>query len=144
MRPEFLLTVRGTQYLPDRKPEVIELTTEAELTGSGGVLYLRYEESALTGLQGTTTLFELHPHRVLLRRIGAVTSELDFVVGKVHESLYDTGQGALLITIRTTEIEDNMTLEGGTLRVAYNISIEGVGMGRIEYRLEVRRKPGQD
>ena len=32
-----------------------------------------------------------------------------------------------------------MTLEGGSLRVAYDITIEGLGMGSIEYQLQARR-----
>ena len=139
MRPDILLTIRGTQRYADHDPEVIELTTEAELRHENGVLWLRYPESALTGLEGTVTTFILHPHRVQLKRTGAVTNEMEFEVGKVHQSLYDTGHGALLVTIRTTAIEDEMTLEGGTLRVAYDISIEGLGMGTIEYLLRARR-----
>lgn len=139
MRPDFLLTIRGTQRYSDREPETIELTTEAELHHADGVLYLSYPESALTGLQGTVTTFALHPHRIVLKRTGTVNSEMEFELGKVHQSLYETGHGALLITIRTTAIEDSMTLEGGSVRVAYNISIEGLGMGSIEYLLHAKR-----
>lgn len=139
MRPDFLLTIRGTQRYADHEPETVELTTEAEMRHREGVLFLSYAESALTGLQGTVTTFALHPHRVVLKRTGTVNSEMEFEVGKVHQSLYDTGHGALLITVRTTAIEDEMTLEGGSLRVAYDITIEGLGMGSIEYQLQARR-----
>lgn len=139
MKPDFLLTIRGTQRYADQEPETIELTTEAELRHENGVLYLSYPESALTGLQGTVTTFALHPHRIVLKRTGTVNSEMEFELGKVHQSLYETGHGALLITVRTTAIEDDMTLEGGTVRVAYNISIEGLGMGSIEYQLRAKR-----
>jgi len=62
------------------------------------------------------------------------------MVGKPHQSLYDMGHGALLGTVRTIEIDDRLTLNGGTLRVSYLISIEGLGNGRIVYALEVRKK----
>ena len=61
MKPDFLLTVRGTQRYADHEPETIELTTEAEMQHKDGVLFLSYPESALTGLQGTITTFALHP-----------------------------------------------------------------------------------
>ena len=135
---DFLLTVRGVQRREDQtEPDIIELTTEAELTGEHGVLFLRYQESELTGLKGTTTTFELQPHKVILRRSGALSNEMEFVVGQVHQSLYDVGDGALLITLHTTAIEDEMTLQGGTLHVAYNITIENMGMGKIDYFLTV-------
>ena len=140
METEFLLSVKGVQRHGQEEPQIIEMTTDASLTGEDGVLYLRYAESALTGLEGTETCFELHQDNVVLRRTGSVRSELVCALGQVHESLYDTEQGALLITIRTRELEDEMTLEGGSLHVGYSISIEGLGMGQIDYYLNVRRR----
>ena len=140
MTYDFLLDVKGVQKYEDREPETIELTTEASLTGEDGVLFLRYQESELTGLQGTETCFELHQDKVILRRRGAVSSEMVFVPGTVNQSLYNTEEGALLITVRTTAVEDEMTLTGGTLPVAYGITVEGLGTGRIDYWLTVRPK----
>ena len=140
MTYDFLLDVKGVQKYEDREPETIELTTEAALSGEDGVLFLRYQESELTGLQGTETCFELHRDKVVLRRVGAVRSEMLFIPGQVHQSLYNTEEGALLITIRTTEVEDEMTLTGGSLHVGYDITVEGLGTGRIDYWLDVRPK----
>ena len=141
MAGDFLLDIKGVQKYHDLEPDVIELTTEASLTGEDGVLFLRYAESDLTGLRGTDTVFELYHDKVVLRRTGAVSSEMVFVPGEVHQSLYNTEEGALLITVRTTAVEDEMTLTGGSLHVSYDITIEGVGMGRIDYWLTVRPKP---
>ena len=140
MACDFLLNVKGVQQYHDQEPDVIELTTEASLTGENGVLFLRYAESDLTGLKGTDTVFELHRNKVVLRRTGAVTSEMIFIPGEVHQSIYNTEEGALLITVRTTAVEDEMTLTGGSLHVSYDITIEGLGMGRIDYWLSVRPK----
>ncbi len=140
MTYDFLLDVKGVQKYEDREPETIELTTEAALSGEDGVLFLRYQESELTGLQGTETCFELHRDKVVLRRKGAVSSEMVFVPGLVNQSLYNTDEGALLITVRTTAVEDAMTLTGGSLHVAYGITVEGLGTGQIDYWLNVRPK----
>ncbi len=140
MTYDFLLDVKGVQKYEDREPETIELTTEAALSGEDGILWLRYQESELTGLQGTETCFELHRDKVILRRKGAVVSEMVFAPGLVNESLYNTDEGALLITVRTTAVEDAMTLTGGSLHVAYGITVEGLGTGQIDYWLNVRPK----
>ena len=137
---DFMLDIKGVQQYHEQEPDVVELTTEASLTGEDGVLFLRYPESDLTGLKGTDTTFELHSDKVILRRTGAVSSEMIFVSGEVHQSLYNTEEGALLITVRTTAVEDEMTLSGGSLHVSYEITIEGLGTGRIEYWLTVRPK----
>lgn len=136
MANDFLLHVKGVQRYRDQEPETIELTTEAALTGEDGVLFLRYAESELTGLKGTETTFELHRDKVILRRTGTVSSEMIFIPGQVHQSLYNMEEGALLVTVRTNAVEDEMTLAGGTLHVAYDITIESLGTGRIEYWLK--------
>ena len=140
MACDFLLHVKGSQQYQGREPDTIELTTEASLTGEDGVLFLRYAESELTGLQGTETTFELHRNKVVLRRSGAVSSEMVFVPGQVHESLYNMEEGALMITVRTMTVEDEMTLSGGSLHVSYAITVEGLGTGHIDYWLTVRPK----
>ena len=141
MACDFLLNVKGVQRYRDQEPETVELTTEAELRGeSGGVLLLRYAESELTGLKGTETSFEIHRDKVVLRRTGAVRSEMIFIPGQLHQSLYNTPEGALLISVRTTVVEAEMTLEGGSLHVGYDITVENLGTGRIDYWLKVRKK----
>ena len=137
---DFLLHVKGVQQYRDQEPETVELTTEASLTGEDGVLFIRYPESELTGLRGTDTTFELHRGKVVLRRTGGVSSEMVFIPGELHQSLYNTEEGALLITLRTTAVEDEMTLGGGTLHVAYDITVEGLGTGHIDYWLDLRPK----
>ena len=63
----------------------------------------------------------------------------EFRVGD-SEFLMNPEEGALLITVHTTAVEDEMTLNGGSLHVSYDITIEGLGMGRIDYWLKVRPK----
>ena len=142
MPDKFWLTIQGTQRYEGQEPEQLELITEAEMTHNSGVITLSYAESELTGLKGTLTTFEIHPHKVILRRRGLVNNEMEFVQGSFHRSLYDMGEGALMITIHTTRIEDRMTLTGGSLRIAYDITVERLGTGTIEYLLTA--KPAEE
>ena len=71
-----ILSVRGEQYFDGCDPDDTELTTEGTLTMIPGGVRLRYEESALTGMEGTTTTFELRGPRVLLTRSGNVNSQM--------------------------------------------------------------------
>ena len=139
MKPEFWLTVRGFQQYDGIDPDTIELSTEASLTSEDGVLFLSYPESPLTGLAGTVTTFEIRPGKVILRRRGTVNNEIEFVPGEVRHSIYDFGHGAMMVTVRTTRIDDEMTVDGGTLTVSYRLCLENLGSGKIEYRLLVRR-----
>ena len=135
MKSEMRLQIRGTQRFEERDPETIELTTDAVMEEREGVLFLSYPESELTGLEGTLTTFEIRLDRVILRRRGTVNQEMEFVEGKTHHSLYRIPEGALMVTVRTTSLEDKMTLAGGSLRVVYRIELESTAAGEIEYFL---------
>ena len=76
-----LLFIRGEQYFDDVDPDATELTTEGtlELTEEG--LLLTYQETALTGMEGTTTTFEVSGPQVILRRVGSVNSQMVFEEG---------------------------------------------------------------
>ena len=81
-----LLFIRGEQYFDDVDPDATELTTEGtlELTEEG--LLLTYQETALTGMEGTTTTFEVSGPQVILRRVGSVNSQMVFEEGRQHTS----------------------------------------------------------
>ena len=134
---EVLIRLKGSQNYEQQAPDTIELTTEGTLHREESRLILAYKESALTGLEGTVTSFEVENDCVVLRRTGTVSSKMEFRVGEVHKSLYETPMGALLVTVCATKVENHLSDDGGNLTVAYAITIEDLGMGTIEYHLEV-------
>ncbi len=128
-----LICVRGTQQYSGQEPDVVELTTTGCLYREGEKLILCYEESELTGLEGTVTRFEIEPERVVLSREGSLNSRMEFQVGLVNRSLYDAGTGGLLLTICTIKLENHMEDSGGFLRVRYTVELEDTGRGEVEY-----------
>ncbi len=140
MTCEVLLTIDGVQRFQNEAPETTKLVTDGTLRTENGAVLLSYAESELTGMSGTQTTFRIEPERVTLTRTGAVQSVMVFAVGEEDRSLYDVGVGALMITVRTERISSNIDENGGTLEVAYAISIEDDTAGTIQYRVEARRK----
>lgn len=142
MTRPILLTIRSLQRFMDEPPEETKLVTQGEMTASDGAVELSYAESELTGLLGTTTVFRIEKDRVLLMRRGAVESKMTFVVGQEDRSLYEMECGALMIAIRTERIDVDLSESGGTIRVAYAITIEDEATGYIEYQIKVETKEG--
>ena len=140
MTCEVLLTIDGVQRFQNEAPETTKLVTDGTLRTENGAVLLSYAESELTGMSGTQTTFRIEPERVTLTRTGAVQSVMVFALGEEDRSLYDVGVGALMITVRTERISSNIDENGGTLEVAYAISIEDDTAGTIQYRVEARRK----
>ena len=139
MKRDVLIRLQGEQQYDHQPPDRVELTTEGSLERVEGRLILSYPETELTGLEGTVTSFEMEDGRVILRRTGTVSSLMEFAVGEVNKSLYETPVGALLVTVCATAVEIHMDENGGNLKVSYAITIEDLGMGQIEYRLEIGR-----
>ena len=132
-----VLSVRGVQRYEDQEPEIIELTTEGTMERQKEVWVLSYEESDLTGLAGVTTAFRVGPRGVILKRTGKLENQMIFMEGKRHESLYRIDIGALMIAVRATSVKSDLTEQGGTVDIVYNIEIEDTAMGTMEYHLTV-------
>ena len=140
MKFPVVLSIRGRQNYLDQEPEVIELVTEGVMEEYDGGWDLSYEESDLTGLQGVTTTFRIQPGKIVLTRTGRLNSQMVFREGVSHDSLYQMDFGALMLTVCATRVEYNLTDDGGTVDLAYNIEIEQTSAGTIDYHLEIRRK----
>lgn len=140
MKFPVVLSLKGIQSYLDQEPEVIELVTEGILENHGERWDLSYEESDLTGLAGVTTTFQLEPGKVILDRTGKLTSQMVFVEGQQHDSLYQMEFGALMLSVRASRVEYRLSEEGGTVDLTYQIEIEQTSAGTIEYHLEIRRK----
>ena len=132
-----VLSVRGVQQYEDQEPEIIELTTEGTMERQKEVWVLSYEESDLTGLAGVTTAFRVGPRGVVLKRTGKLQNQMIFMEGRRHESLYQIDIGALMIAVRATSVKSDLTEQGGTVDIVYNIEIEDTAMGTMEYHLTV-------
>ena len=138
MKRSVILTIQGCQYYPEQEPEVIELVTDGTMEYRDGGWDICYEESDLTGLAGVTTTFRLEPGQVLLKRTGKLQSEMLFREGVSHDSLYQMEFGALMITVCARQIQANITSRGGMVDLTYDIQIEGMEAGMVEYHLQIR------
>ena len=134
------LFIRGEQYFDDLDPDATELVTEGllELTEEG--LRLTYQETALTGMEGTTTTFRVCGSQVILTRSGAVNSQMIFEEGRQHTSLYETPYGELSVDIQTSALRHNLSERGGLLEIKYSIAVEHTATGRNSFKIRVKRK----
>ena len=92
----------------------------------------------------TATVLDCQPakngYKVVLDRTGKLTSQMVFVEGKKHDSLYQMEFGALMLTVCATRVSYDLTEAGGTVDLSYQIEIEQTSAGVIDYHLEIRKK----
>lgn len=140
MKKQVMLSIRGRQAYDGQEPEVIELVTDGTMEFRNGGWDISYEESALTGLEGVTTVFRVEPGKVILNRTGRLNSQMVFQQGIAHDSLYQMEFGALMLTVQATSVYYDIVPDGGTIDLVYNISIENTEAGVIDYHLDIRAK----
>lgn len=140
MKRDVILAIRGTQKYEGQEPEVIELVTEGVMEFRDGGWDIRYEESALTGLEGVTTTFRVEPGTVILTRTGKLHSQMVFRQGMTHDSLYQMEFGTLMLTVEAKFLYFDIVPDGGVIDLTYAISIENTEAGVIDYHLDIRAK----
>lgn len=140
MKQDVVLAIRGRQSYEDQEPDVIELTTDGTMEFRDGGWDISYEETALTGMEGVTTVFRVEPDKVILTRTGKLRSEMVFQKGVIHESLYQMDFGALMIAVCAQFLYFDITPEGGMIDLLYTIAIENSACGTVDYHLDIRAK----
>lgn len=136
-----LLQIRGEQDYDQTGPDATELMTEGSMVlEESGDITLCYQESALTGMEGTTTRFQVRGGQVILTREGTVNSQMVFEEGRQHTSLYETPYGELSVDIQTSRLRHNLTERGGVMEIQYSITVEHTAAGRNSFKIRVRRR----
>ena len=136
-----MLFIRGEQYFDDLDPDATELMTDGTLEMTEAGLRLTYQETALTGMEGTTTTFEISGPQVILRRVGSVNSQMVFEEGCRHLSMYETPYGALSVGINTKRMKNTVGENGGDLEIDYAVEIDNLLAGQNLFRMSVKRDP---
>lgn len=140
MKVPVVLSICGRQTYAGQEPDRIELVTEGTMEYVDGGWNISYEESELTGLSGVTTTFRVEPGKVILSRVGKLTSCMVFQENQSHDSLYQMEFGALLLTVKATRVYYDIVPDGGTIDLVYEICIENSEAGVIDYHLDIRAK----
>ena len=139
MKP-VLITVKGIQVSADAPAENSELMTEGEYSFEDGCGSFTYEETALTGMEGTTTHFDFSPGEVTITRTGTVSSRMVFVEGKKNVFLYNTPWGSMTMDIDTHKIENAMTPTGGSIDIDYTLSFDRAVVSRNRFSVKIKEQ----
>ena len=127
-----ILSIKGTQVNPMGEDNKIELITEGRLYKKDDVYYVEYEESTISGLEGTKTLLIVGDNRVFLERTGAHESRFVFEKGRKYVSYYETPFGSLEMGVFPTRIDYDVDETKGKVDLKYQLDISGKYAGLNE------------
>ena len=140
MEKSVILSIRGQQTFDDNSaPEVIELVTEGTLTDHrDGRFTVCYQESELTGLDGTRTTIQVQPDSVSILREGQVNSQMVFEEGRRHLTMYNTPYGAMSIGVNTRKMKVALDANGGSIQIDYALEVDHAVAGQNLFCIDVK------
>ena len=141
MTDNVIISIKGKQLYAESAPEEMELVTAGTLKrdGAGGYT-VSYQETELTGLEGTVTRLHIRDGQVTLLREGSINSQMVFEEGRRHLSMYETPYGALSVGVNTRRMRSTLSEAGGDLEIDYAIEIDNLIAGQNLFRMNVRKQ----
>jgi len=138
MEKNVIISVKGTQSALDNGTNTMELITEGRLYKEDDAYIVTYDESEITGMNGTKTTLKVMDGIVTLVRVGSVNSHFVFQQGQKHVSYYDTEYGSFTIGVTANEVDIRLDDSGGEIRVGYSLEIDNNDTGENDFYMSIR------
>lgn len=138
MDKNVIISLKGAQSADGQDAGAMEFVTEGRYYREDDAYYVTYDESEVTGMDGTTTTLKIADGIVTLIRIGSVNSHFVFQQGQKHVSYYDTEHGAFTIGVIASEVNVKMNDSGGEIRVGYQLEIDNNQTGENDFIMSIR------
>lgn len=137
---EAVIRIVGTQNFGTETQDTIELVTDGTYEYTDGSAEIRYSESELTGLEGTSTALYVTPEGVRMERQGTVTSSTTFREGERNRFLYETPYGKAVLGLDTRKIFAHFDETGGNMIIDYVMDMDHALSGRNQFQINVRER----
>jgi uncharacterized beta-barrel protein YwiB (DUF1934 family) len=105
--------------------DVIEVVSPGKYIKLSNGYRAIYEETEISGMDGTTTTLTIQDKEVILEREGTTTTKMQFNKEEPSVSMYQTPYGMLEISINTKELTVDMNEDGGELKINYSLGVAG-------------------
>ena len=140
MEKDVVISIKGMQKYEGNDPGTVELVTAGRLMKDKAGYTLSYQESEITGLEGTLTTIQVEGEQVTLMRMGEFNSQMVFQEGRRHLSMYNTPYGAMSVGVNTRHLLADLSDKGGDIEIDYAIEIDHAVAGENTFRIDVREK----
>ncbi len=141
MEKTILLTIKGCQTEPTGEENTIELITRGKLykIDDSDMYKIEYEESEISGLEGSKTMIFVQGDQILMERDGTYPSKIVFEKGKKFINSYHTPFGVLQMEVYSTRVDHDIKEDEGKLDLKYQLGIGGRYTGTNTLSLKYNR-----
>lgn len=135
---DVMLKIIGKQLGVDGEENKIEFASEGKFYKKNGAYYIVYNESEISGMQGSTTTLKVQDSKVQMKRYGTNTSKLVFEKGQKHISPYITECGEMLMEVVTHKLDKEINEEGkGKIDIGYRLNISNIAQSNNTISIEI-------
>lgn len=139
---DIMLRIIGKQVTGESEEEKMEFVTEGRFYEKDDSIYLLYDESDFSGMEGCTTSLKITGDKVRMKRYGDTISldmAIEFEKGKRFKGFYDTPFGAIEMEVLTNSVVNRIQSGAGkgSLDIDYHISLRGLSEGRSLLNIEI-------
>lgn len=132
--------VVGENGEPETESEKVEIDSEGVLRLSDERVEIEYFETELTGMAGACTSISFdreNPGLITMLRTGSVETVLVFEAGQRNACAYNTDVMAFEITVRTWDVRNDMTDDGGEIELDYSLEFRGASTEHTQIKIDV-------
>lgn len=122
----------------DGKSTMIFDTAGSYFFDDEGISVLTYQESELTGLEGTQTSVMVMPNQVVVDRAGMLTGRMIFREGRRDSYPYETPYGQMTLGIDTRSIRHSFDEKGGSMEIDYITDLSHTFVVRNRFQISVK------
>lgn len=106
--------------------DVIELITEATREYEDDCIIINYDESDITESKGTKTRLKIYNDKMILTKVGNISSRMEFEENNDYSNLYSTPYGSFDLDFKTIIYRNTLDEFGnGKIYIEYKIIFNG-------------------
>ena len=136
MSKKAIISICSTQDIGEK--EKIEVVTVGEFSINGDEFIATYDETEISGMEGTNTTLKIKGDKVVLHREGTTSTKMEFQKDNTQVALYNTPYGMLELKTSTKELDLDVNEKGGNISIKYHL-IAG-GQEPIKTNLDMKIK----
>jgi uncharacterized beta-barrel protein YwiB (DUF1934 family) len=136
MKPVKIRIVSAVQD-ENGKQQPSEQICFGRMAEKNGTNYVFYEESEVTGLEGTKTTIKWNDERIIILRSGTLDHRQEFCQGLVDKSLYQTPYLKIPLETATKYLYTGFRKGIWNLEIEYSLSHSGQPYGDMKILIEI-------
>ena len=138
MMKDVWISISNRQNDGQQEEDTMLFDTAGSYYFNDGVGVLSYQESELTGLEGSRTSVMVMPNQVVVDRDGMLTGRMIFREGTKDSYPYNTPYGQMMLGIDTRKIRHNFNENGGDVEIDYITDLAHTFVSRNKFRISVK------